>query len=257
MSGANGGRQYRLRHGSSYDPRLDRLRQVDLRSLNYPVSELLWQHGSKIRPYTWPLPTALMLDQGTDGACVGAAFAHDLAAMPKVVRGVTMPWAVHRIYWEAQKLDPWQGGSYPGAEGNPYEGTSVLAGAQATKALGWITEYRWAFTLRDFASAIGHIGPGVIGVDWYQGMHETDADGFIRPTGTVLGGHCVLVNGVSVVKTKGGDVDPVRSYFTITNSWGVGWGLDGRCRLSFVDAAVLWPGGDWVIPIARKAGEVS
>ena len=84
----------------------------------------------------------------------------------------------------------------------------------------------------------------LIGIDWYSGMfspvYEKDALGDYRwmliPTGSVAGGHAVLVNGVNVP----------RKTFRILNSWGRDWGVDGRASMRFSDMESLLfsQGGD-------------
>lgn len=246
----------------SRDPRLDRIRQVDLGTLNHPVRAVLTADQYRTpRSYTWAVP--IVLDQGQDGACVGFGFAHELAARPGVVRDVDYNFA-RSMYYGAQRRDGWTGGAYPGAVPF-YEGTSVLAGAQEAQSLGFIDEYRWAFDLPDLITAIGYRGPAVIGVEWHAGMFEPDPDGWIRPTGDILGGHCVCVPGVRIVRypdaptpTNAAEafaaIDPVNSYVVIHNSWGPGWGVSGRARIALIDLAVLWPGGDFCIPTTRHAG---
>jgi hypothetical protein len=61
------------------------------------------------------------LDQGKEGACVGFAWSHELAAYPVRVE-VDDEFARSKIYAEAQKIDEWPG--------EAYHGTSVLAGAK-------------------------------------------------------------------------------------------------------------------------------
>jgi hypothetical protein len=200
------------------DARLDRVQEFDERSRGFAIRTTV---GSKTRrSYTWRCHD--QLDQGPDGACVGFAVAHELIARPAEVQGLDAKYAKEQIYWEAQKIDPWDGGSYSGA--NPfYEGTSVLAGAKIAKKLGWIEEYRWAFGLEDLILGVGHNGPAVIGVAWYTGMFNPNSIGYIHPTGQVAGGHCVLVNAVNVKKKR----------FTIHNSWGPAWGMNGECYITF------------------------
>lgn len=251
-----------LRDGScTRDPRLDRIRQVDLGTLNYPISSILTADQYRTpRSYTWSVP--MVLNQGQGSSCVGHGWAHELAARPGVVRGVDHAFAVD-IYHGAQRRDPWPGGEYEGAS-PVYAGSSVQAGAEEVKALGFIDEYRWAFTIADLITAIGYHGPAVIGIDWYAGMFEPDDDGWIRPTGDVAGGHCVCLPGVRIVRRPlpaGANprdvmatIDPLASYAVIQNSWGVGWGISGRARLSLVDLAVLWSGGEFVVPVTRHAG---
>lgn len=252
-----------LRDGTcTRDPRLDRIHQVDLRTLNYPVAGVLTADQYRApRSYTWSVP--VVLDQGQDGSCVGHGWAHELAARPGVVQGVDHRFAVD-IYHGAQRRDPWPGGEYAGAS-PVYAGSSVQAGAEEVKALGFIDEYRWAFTIPDLITAVAYRGPAVIGINWHAGMLEPDDDGWIRPTGDVAGGHCLCLPGVRVVRRPGmpppadasevmAAIDPVASYVVVHNSWGRSWGISGRARLSLADLAVLWGGGDFAIPVTRHAG---
>lgn len=229
----------KLKNGTVvYDPRLTRIPAFDERSRNYPVMATIT--ATKPRSYTWACKTHL--NQGVEGACVAAGFAHELIARPSVVDGITFPWARDNIYYEAQKIDEWSGGSYPGAYPK-YEGTSVLAGAKVVQKLGYVKEYRWAFGVDDLIMAVGYKGPAVIGVNWYQMMRNTDAAGFIRPIGDYLGGHCVLVKAVNVKE----------EYFTIHNSWGEDWGTGGDCKITFDDMHILLQeGGEACIPLSRS-----
>ena len=148
---------------------------------------------------------------------------HELAARPSEVLGVTDTFA-RAIYHDAQRIDPWPGGSYPGAS-PVYEGTSVLAGIKIAQSMNWFKEYRWAFGLNDLKLGVGYNGPALIGVNWYEGMFNPDAQGFIHVSGRLVGGHCTLVNKVNIRE----------GYFGIHNSWGQGWGKHGTAKISFED----------------------
>lgn len=211
------------------DRRLDRRIQFDERSREYPIRELI-QEAAKPRSYTWRV--GVWLDQGREGACVGFAWAHELAARPSV-RVVHSSTALV-IYREAQKVDEWPGESY--------SGTSVLAGAKVVAAQGLIPEYRWAFGLEDLILAVGYKGPAVIGVNWYEGMFAPDAKGFLHVEGRKMGGHAILCHGVSISGR----------YFKVHNSWGRGWGHNGEARISFDDMErLLREQGEACIPVKR------
>jgi hypothetical protein len=221
------------------DSRLTRLRQFDDNSKAYPVRELVKARSP--RSYTWSCNTHL--DQGQDGSCVGFSIAHELLAKPVAVRGMTPQFATEKIYWEAQRNDPWEGGSYPGAAPQ-YDGTSVLEGIKVVHDLGYIKEYRWAFGLEDLVLAIGHCGPAVLGINWYDGMFDTHICGYLHITGELAGGHAILCKGVNV-KSR---------YFILHNSWGVKWGVRGDAKLSWHEMErLLYEGGEACIPIQRAA----
>lgn len=201
----------------------------DPRSRSFPVRALL--AAREPRSYTWSL--GVRLDQGSEGACVGFAWAHELAATP--MRRPVDEALARNIYAEAQRLDPWPG--------EDYSGTSVLAGAKAVQARGYLREYRWAFGLDDVVTTVGSFGPIVLGLPWLADMVEPDGDGFIHATGRVLGGHAVLARGVSL---RG-------EYVTLHNSWGRGWGRDGTCRVSFADlGTLLADDGEACVPVLRR-----
>lgn len=236
-----------LKDGSvTHDPRLDRLVQFDPRSRNFSVADVLTAEA-KPRSYTWRCP--LRLNQGNLGACVAFSWHHELAAKPVPVQGVTNELARQR-YCAFQAQDYWLGESAScGLAGPHYEGTSVIAGAQVLQQLGLILEYRWAFSLDDLILAVGYKGPAVIGVNWYEGMMHTDAKGYLHPTGSLVGGHAILANRVSIKER----------FFGLANTWGQGWGvkdtwgLGGSCRISFDDMGLLLDmNGEACIPIVRK-----
>jgi hypothetical protein len=205
----------RLRGGAeTNDRRLDRIPKFDERSRKFSVRDVV---PARQRSYTWRCKPHF--DQGAEGACVGFGVGHELAARPAEVSGLTNE-RCRGFYWEAQKIDGWPGGAYPGATPR-YEGTSVLAGVQVAHKLGYMEAYRWAFNFDDFLLGVGHAGPAVIGINWWTGMFDTDSKGFLEPTGIVEGGHCTLVTAVNV---------PAETV-TLHNSWGASWGVGGNAKI--------------------------
>ena len=195
------------------DRRLGRILQFDPAVRNFPIRPTL-PPIAKGRSMTWFCTT--YLDQGNVGACVGFALCHEAIARPDVRPNVSHTTAM-QVYKRAQELDPW-----PGTD---YEGTSVLAGMKAGVEQGWYQEFRWAFSLDDLILGVGYHGSAIIGINWYTGMFNVDSNGFIHVTGSIAGGHCLILKGVSVPKQK----------FRLHNSWGKSWGMNGDAFISFAD----------------------
>jgi hypothetical protein len=255
----------RLRNGQVvHDSRLDRVYQLDWRSLDYAVGAELLDGGVPIhrpRSQTWFIDE--WLDQGYEGACVGVSFSHELAARPQEVHGIDNEFA-RQVYFDAQRSDPWEGGAYPQA--SPfYEGTSVLAGAQVLKERGYYESYHWALSAVEAAQGLAYYGPCVLGVNWYTGMQDTDPNGFIYPTGRIEGGHAILAHAIKIIyKTPMGywrrtwqDVDYERSYVVLWNSWGPTWGRNGTAKLALSELArLISENGDVCFPKRMNKLEV-
>jgi Papain family cysteine protease len=228
--------ELKLKGGNvTFDKRLDRLAQFDERSRAYPIRALV---PKTLRSYTWSV--GAFLDQGQEGACVGFAWAHELAARPKI-NPVSEDLARNRIYKRAQTIDEWPG--------EQYEGTSVIAGAKIVqKELAGMLEYRWGFGLQDLRLGVGHEGPAVLGVNWYEGMFNTLPDGFVQVAGGVAGGHAILCY----------SVNNKEKYFRLHNSWGPDWGQKGTCKVRFQDMErLLDEQGEACFPVKRQRIELA
>jgi len=222
---------------TTLDPRLDRLPYFDDRSLEYPAlpklrtatHKPLRSNSHNFRKYPF------WLDQRREGACVSFGIGHDLMAYPQEI---PMTDELCRTnYFEIQQRDPWPGGAYPGA--SPfYEGTAVLTGMMFYKEYlerlipGSKWEVRWLFGGDDVITALMYRGV-VIGVNWYGGMMNTDAQGFIHPTGRVVGGHCTYLNRSrlkwrkNVTHYEAKDLERELTLARGRNTWGRPWGKDG------------------------------
>lgn len=202
-----------------------RLERFDPKSRNYPITSTINQKG--LRSYTWRCN--VKLDQGPDGACVGFAWAHELAARPKEMLGVDYHRAMF-YYHMAQLNDPWNGGAYlPKDNESFYEGSSVLGGAKALHKAGVIEEYRWCFSLHDVLMALSWNGPVVVGTKWLEGMFYPDAKGYVKPSGANVGGHAYLLNKIDLKNETIGFV----------NSWGSSWAKNGEAKIKFADFETL------------------
>jgi len=209
----------------------DRIPRFDRRSRRYAARDAFWP-WTRRKTRNWSC--YVTLDQGREGACVGFACSHEAAATPAVVPGITKNVA-RTIYQRAKQIDEWPGENY--------EGTSVLAGMKAGKEKGWWKEYRWAFSERELCLSIGYLGPCVLGIGWYEGMSQPDAEGRVRPTGSLLGGHAILCSGY----------DAKKELYRLHNSWGPKWGHRGDCFISAKDMATLLKRrGEAAVPLKRQ-----
>jgi hypothetical protein len=197
---------------------LGRLVQHDPRSLAYPAPVGVWdsvQHDSH----------APILDQGNLGSCTGNAMAGALSydpLWPAVARPIDETFAVE-LYARATQLDAWPG-SYPPDD----TGSSGLAVSQAAREAGYLSGYQHAFTIDAALTALMD-GPVITGIDWHDGMFDPDQSGQVHPTGQVAGGHEICADGI----------DKHNGLVWFRNSWGPGWGVDGRFSLAVADWSQL------------------
>lgn len=206
------------------DPRLRRVVEHDERSKQYPYVEKAAQIVSK--KWNREVPT---FDQGKLGSCTGNASTGCLGTDPfytetvKTVLaklGVVLgePFAVE-VYSEATKIDD-APGQYPPTD----TGSSGLAVAKVLVNKGLISGYTHAFSFSALLDALQH-SPVIVGTNWYDNMFTPDANGVISIGGNVAGGHEYIIDEVNVEKQLLG----------MQNSWGPGWGLNGRAYISFAD----------------------
>ncbi len=207
---------------------LGRLVEHDPRSLNYAFVPPRKVALRTLAHRSYGLP----FDQGNLGSCTGNAAAGAVNTVPVHYAGerVLRETDALSLYEAATRLDAFDG-EYPPDD----TGSSGIGAAKAAQQAGYIRSYRHAFTMGQALAALMY-GPVITGVDWYDGMFEPTKDGFVHPTGQIAGGHEFLVRGYVAAK---------RPYVLCMNSWGSGWGLDGKFKL-FVDewAALLSADGD-------------
>lgn len=211
----------------------------DPASRHYPAMGILAQPGIPRRDRTWR--RGQPYDQGQTSSCVGQTMKGILNTAPLSSQ---VPWKQRTaldaidIYRDAQDYDQWEG------KEPDYYGTSALGACKYLQKTDVISEYRWCFGADDVIDTLCQHGPVGIGVMWYEGMRATDADGLIHSTGAQVGGHEVELHGVRVgEKTVVG-----------TNSWGAGWGVGGRFKLTWEDLGRLLDEDGDAVTITRLAG---
>jgi hypothetical protein len=192
-----------------------------------------WLKGNQPTPSPTPTPTptpvpvsskewadAVQLDQGNTGHCVGFGTTAYLNAEP-MTHSYQNQWAHDLYYWIKANID-----GEPGAE----DGSYVRSAAKALVQKGFISKYFFATTVDDIKTWVLNHGPVVMGTDWDNAMFTPDAWGYIKPGGGVAGGHCFLLIGY----------DAATDSFEFDNSWGTGWGKNGRFFMYASDFAKLF-----------------
>lgn len=162
-----------------------------------------------------------VLNQGDKPYCVGYSWAGFLMAEPTKTTDGPTP---QQIYDLAQQHDEWEGP--PPA----YDGSSVRGGAKALQLMGRLSAYHWALSVDDIQRYVLTRGTVVMGTAWFMDMFRPDRDGYLHPTGEYAGGHAWLIIGYSWSKRA----------FLMQNSWGTGWGQNGRAWIKKTDLATLF-----------------
>lgn len=216
----------------------------DPRSRDYSIRTLLGSPPARRESKFWAEGT--VLDQGSEGACVGFGWLAELLAEPTQPDEQPTPEFANKVaklfYKEAQRIDEWPG--------EDYSGTSVLAGAKIMKDYGYISEYRWCFNIDDIIDAVVSEGPVVIGIPWYSSMYQTNSQGLTGVRGESVGGHCIVLTGYHPAKLFGRQSLEV---FRWRNSWGTDYGIEGSGYIRVSDLRRLFlEGGEACVPIIRN-----
>lgn len=192
----------------------------DPRADNYRIGDAL-PSGLVLPEYKYWKPGRI-LDQGQEGACVGFAWAGWRNCTPVRERQQFDDSYGQSVYHRATDMDEW-----PGNWQN-YSGTSNQAGAKVMVADGALQTYGWAYNYDDIVAWLKTFGPVVLTMPWHQGMYQTDKKGFIRPTGSVVGGHAMVCYGVNKY-----------GHLRVQNSWGTDFGQGGRAWITKEDWLTL------------------
>ncbi|HXI13711.1 MAG TPA: hypothetical protein VNM92_13865 [Thermoanaerobaculia bacterium] len=198
-----------------------------------PAQELALSRGWK---HHTPGP---ILDQGQEGACTGFAAAGVVNCGPRTHKPSLTNTQARGLYKLAQRFDEWPG--------DAYEGSSVDGTALALRSLGRITKFEWARDIETGVRAVLIKGPTMLGVDWTSGMMGADADGFIRATGDVVGGHAIAWVGVNrkAEYRRPQSSAMLKGWAKLQQSWGVSRGRRGFVFIPLEDLARLIAGIDY------------
>jgi hypothetical protein len=210
----------------------------DPRSLAYSVGPL---PKSAIKSVRWARAVPVF-DQGQVGSCTGNAAAGLIGTASAGRDGATSILVTTAqadlavlCYTLNTILDGFPG-TYPAAD----TGSDGLSAAKTLQLLGLADTYSHAFSLSALDAAL-QSGPVMLGTRWMTSMFKPSSSGRIPVSRTsgVAGGHEYVID----------EIDVENGRYWITNSWGKGWGQQGRGY--FLKADLQWllsQQGDVTVP---------
>jgi hypothetical protein len=181
--------------------------------------------------------TGPIMDQGITSQCTAYSAEQLLMSGPVKNQMYLTP---HELYRLNQLNDEWPGENY--------DGSSVRAAMKVLQASGLITQYVWAFNVDPVRRWLLMKGPVVVGTNWYSEMFKVDKrTGFVRAKGKPMGGHAYMLRGADDnLKCPDGSKGAAR----IVNSWGEGWGIQGKAWISYKDLdGLIKNHGEAVTPV--------
>jgi hypothetical protein len=161
-----------------------------------------------------------ILNQGQLGSCTGNAAAGAKNTEPLYHSGSThtlTETGAKDLYSLATQLDGLRDSYWPPDD----TGSSGLAVAKAARQEGMVGHYQHAFDMEAALAAL-QAGPVITGIDWYEGFDEPDANGLVKISGQIRGGHEVVARGYQPAD------NPEEALILLDNSWGPDWGVSGR-----------------------------
>jgi hypothetical protein len=190
-----------------------RLYKPDRRDKKFKIPKVKTDMKSRLWKSNWWTG-----DQGNTPSCAGFAAAHWLAAKP--INQWLNPYG---LYFYANATDEWAP--------RKHKGTSVRAVMKVLNKMGFVKEYLWTSDLQVLINAVLEVSPVVVGTSWGDGMMRPDKNGFLDCSRLGSMGHAYLIVGV--------DTRPKQQFFTIRNSWGTNWGVNGKAKIRFDDMQKL------------------
>jgi hypothetical protein len=205
----------------------------DPRSKRYRVARITTAPVTQF----WTATNDDALNQLELGACTGFSTAQCLNCAPFSLKLTDVE--AKNMYHLATINDSFAG-IWPPTD----TGSDTLSVMKAAKSLGYITSYSHCFNLDDVIHGL-QSGPGIAGIDWYEGYDNPDPiTGMVEAKGNVRGGHEITIEGCNLEEC----------YIDLRTSWGPDFGVtykkvNGIFRMSFTQAqAALFTNGDAAFP---------
>lgn len=217
---------------------LGRRASPDDRDLKYLLPRKV-AAAENIRRKMWT--ASPVLDQLNTSQCVAFATRQWLKSSP--IRQ-DMPMSEREFYIRCQAIDPW-----PETRDGNDEGTSVRASMQTLVSLGLASSYSWAFSIEPVVMHLLANGPMIVGSEWTIESFTPDRWGYIHFGGTPVGGHAWLLAGCDRERLN---PDGTKGALRMINSWGRGWGQNGRAWVSMGEMDLLLRNGEAAVANETK-----
>ena len=174
-----------------------------------------------------------VLDQGSTGTCVGHAWCGWAYGAPLMTKPAQID-SPFNLYRQMVAIDEWADNDHEATapDSGLQSGTSVRAGVRVLQRQGRVKSYVWMTKVEQVrAWHLAGLGGVVLGTDWTHTMFYPDGDGVIRYQNRVVGGHAYKTTGwTDTLKVRFSTLRTLRAA-RILNSWGRGWGQNGRAWL--------------------------
>lgn len=191
-----------------------------------PVIPTQVQPGHHVRKFPWRLGP--ILDQGSTEQCTVYSAVGLIQAAPRLHLLDLRPEDFTVIYDKAQLIDEFT--DTPPAGGTSERAVQkVLQDEKLTSSYLWCTDEA---TARTYLLTRGML---LFGTDWFTGMDQPDAHGYVSATGSPRGGHEFIVRWYYNASHK-----TYPDTYEFVNSWGEGWGDRGLFRMKAADFAYLF-----------------
>lgn len=176
-----------------------------------------------------------ILDQGQVGACTGNASTscayHEPFYAPEAPNWRYMPNQAGASAWYH---DNTANDGFPGTYTPDDTGSDGLTSSKMAVDAGIATGYQAALDLDSSLRALMD-RPGITGIPWYQSMFNAPSNGLLTvdPASGLAGGHELCVDEIITADTPGNGTG--KMLVGGPNSWGPGWGFNGRWYLTVND----------------------
>ena len=191
----------------------------------------------------WWYSDGAWINQGSTSAVVGAVWTHWLAdCMIDAGRTLDEEFATE-LFYDSQRQT--------GVEPDDQAGAQLTAAAQVLNERDLIEGCFQCPDLDSLIYALLERGPVLAGLAWREMMFKpVRVDGVpvcrVEPDSPIVGGHAVLLNGISLDLELGG----AKGFIRFKNSWDRAWGENGLCLISIDDLDQLFADGEFLFPVA-------